>query len=579
MRDAEENEGSGEAPGGGSRQGTGCMAGGAAPRDGRGRRTARRARRAVQVVTFALFVCLLFAALQRYDPLAWSDAFFRFDPLAALATMLAARAWIGALGLALVTVAATVVLGRIWCGWVCPLGTLLEWCSFRAARQRARRVPPGLRRVKYLVLTAIVAMAVLGDLTLMVLDPIALLTRTATTSVIPALTWAVTAAERLLLRWPALEPAVSRADAALRGSVVPVTQPRFTQSVVLLLVLVAVLALGALAGRFWCRYLCPLGALLGLLAKVAVLRPMVGSACDPCGRCAVACGLGAIELPSSGGAATTRGASAARRDVRATVGEARPVARVVSSECTMCLDCLVACPRPGAMAFGRGQAAGPWAAYDPGRRAFVGAAAAGVGATVLLASGVRAAQPGPRLLRPPGSQDEDRFLSLCLRCSECMKVCPTSGLQPALLEGGLQALWTPVLVPRLGYCDYGCNACGQTCPSGAIPELALDEKRAQVLGVAVIDRDRCLPWAQGTPCIVCQEMCPVPEKAIELDAGRLVPSPSGGENWVTRPHVVPARCIGCGICETKCPVAGAAAIVVERAAPRLARGGAPAADG
>jgi formate hydrogenlyase subunit 6/NADH:ubiquinone oxidoreductase subunit I len=155
-----------------------------------------------------------------------------------------------------------------------------------------------------------------------------------------------------------------------------------------------------------------------------------------------------------------------------------------------------------------------------------------------------------------------------------MKVCPTSGLQPALLEGGLQALWTPVLVPRLGYCDYGCNACGQTCPSGAIPELALAEKRVQVIGVAVIDRDRCLPWAQDTPCIVCQEMCPVPDKAIVLDEGRYVPSPSGGEDWVVRPTVVVDRCIGCGICETKCPVAGTSAIVVERAP---ARGAAPSA--
>jgi Pyruvate/2-oxoacid:ferredoxin oxidoreductase delta subunit len=239
----------------------------------------------------------------------------------------------------------------------------------------------------------------------------------------------------------------------------------------------------------------------------------------------------------------------------------------------MCLDCLVACPASEAMRFGRG-APGPWHTYDPGRRAFVGAAAAGVAATLLLASDVRAALPSSGLLRPPGSQDEDRFLSLSLRCTECMKVCPTSGLQPAHLEGGLQALWTPVLVPRLGYCDYGCNACGQTCPSGAIPELALAEKRVQVIGVAVIDRDRCLPWAQDTPCIVCQEMCPVPDKAIVLDEGRYVPSPSGGEDWVVRPTVVVDRCIGCGICETKCPVAGTSAIVVERAP---ARGAAPSA--
>lgn len=462
--------------------------------------------------------------------------------------MIAGRAWIGSLALALATVAATVALGRVWCGWICPLGTLLEWCSFKGADRRARRLPQVLRRVKYVVLTVILTMASLGSLTLMVLDPLSLLTRTATTTVIPAIAHGATAIERLLLRWSALEPAVSWVDRGLRGTLLPIVEPRFGQTLALALVFALVVGLGLLAGRFWCRYLCPLGALLGLLAKVAVLRPIVGSSCDRCGRCVGACRLGAIELPEG-------------------------VAQVVSSECTMCLDCLVACPKPDAMRFGRATAPGPWRTYDPGRRAFIGAAATGLGATLLLTAGVRPAHPSPRLLRPPGSQDEGRFLSLCLRCSECMKVCPTSGLQPALLEGGLQALWAPVLAPRLGYCDYGCHACGQTCPSGAIPELSLEEKRTRVLGIAVIDRDRCLPWAQDTPCIVCQEMCPVPEKAIELDEGRYVPTPDGGENWVVRPKVIVARCIGCGICETKCPVAGTSAIVVERAPARVARGG------
>jgi formate hydrogenlyase subunit 6/NADH:ubiquinone oxidoreductase subunit I len=144
-----------------------------------------------------------------------------------------------------------------------------------------------------------------------------------------------------------------------------------------------------------------------------------------------------------------------------------------------------------------------------------------------------------------------------------MKVCPTSGLQPVLLQGGLEALWTPHLVPRLGYCNYGCHACGQICPSGAIPALDLERKRQAVLGRAVIDRDRCLPWAHGVPCIVCEEMCPVAPKAIRLeevpvadDLGQMV--------TVQRPHVVGDSCIGCGICEYQCPVEGEAAIRVFR---------------
>jgi MauM/NapG family ferredoxin protein len=180
----------------------------------------------------------------------------------------------------------------------------------------------------------------------------------------------------------------------------------------------------------------------------------------------------------------------------------------------------------------------------------------------------------PWRLRPPGVAGESVFLSTCLRCSECMKICPTSGLQPAWSEAGLTGFWTPVLTPRLGYCDYACNACGQVCPSGAIPSLDLETKQKQTIGIAVIDRDRCLPWSQDVPCAVCQEMCPVPKKAIVLTGGRMVPNAQGGENWLTFPVVRAARCIGCGICEYQCPVQGRSAVRVysQRAGLDVAQG-------
>ena len=112
------------------------------------------ARRAVQIVTFVLFVYLLFAGLQRLQPQPLANIFFRFDPLAALATMLAARAWLAPFALAFVTLGVTLVLGRVWCGWICPLGTLLGWLRFRSARRLAGRMPPALRRVKYVLLGA-----------------------------------------------------------------------------------------------------------------------------------------------------------------------------------------------------------------------------------------------------------------------------------------------------------------------------------------------------------------------------------------------------------------------------------------
>ena len=540
---------------------------GAGRREAGGWRAARWTRRAVQTGAFFAFVFLLFAGLQRLQPSAYANVFFRFDPLAALATMLAARVWLAPFALAFVTLGVTLVLGRVWCGWICPMGTLLGWLRFGSARRRGDAMPPSLRRIKYVLLGAIVVLAALSNLTLLVLDPLALLTRTMTTSVIPGFVFLADALEQAGMGWGPTAGVVQRAEATLRGPVLPTIQPRYEQGIAVFLVLLAIILLGLLADRFWCRYLCPLGGLLGLLAKAQLVRPVASDSCGACGACATVCRQGAIEVGGRGNAAAGPGGVSAAKP--------SPPARVVSSECTMCLDCLVACPSARGMSLGTARP-GPWAEYDPGRREVVVAVAAGVGAALLFGAGVARAVKRPGLIRPPGAQDEGRFLSRCLRCSECIKACPTAGLQPTLADAGLEGLWTPVLRSRLGYCDYACHACGQVCPSGAIPPLSLERKREQVLGVAVIDRDRCLPWAFDTPCIVCQEMCPVPHKAVVLAPDLEVTRADGSTVTLRRPKVDASRCIGCGICEYKCPLDGRAAIVVTPASPALAGGAAPA---
>jgi len=125
-------------------------------------------------------------------------------------------------------------------------------------------------------------------------------------------------------------------------------------------------------------------------------------------------------------------------------------------------------------------------------------------------------------------------------------------------------LWTPHLAPRLGQCDYGCHACGQVCPSGAIRPLSLELKQITVIGRAYIDTDRCLPWVDNIPCAVCEEMCPVPQKAILLDAGGEGEGIAGlgDETPAPRPYVLSSRCIGCGLCEKRCPLNGESAIRV-----------------
>jgi MauM/NapG family ferredoxin protein len=447
------------------------------------------------------------------------------------------------------------VLGRVWCGWVCPLGTVLEYARFKSARRREKRLPPRLRLAKYLLLVVIVVMAALGSLTLIVLDPITLATRTIAASLMPALDHTVRGIERLMGHVSWMQGAVEWIDTSARGHVLPVVAPAFSQALLLGLLFVSVLALNLLADRFWCRYLCPLGALLGALAKVALLRPVVDQRCTGCGRCAAACRLGAIDM----------GVSPHRSDTPAAPpATSRPAPGVVSSECTVCLDCLTACPGGESMRFGLYRNGGPWREYDPGRRQFLASAGAGLAAFFML-GGWWNRLDRPRLLRPPGVSDEGRFLAACVRCGACLNVCPTGGLQPALDEAGPAGLWTPTLVPRLGACAYQCAACGRVCPTAAIPRLHLSTKREQVIGTAVIDRRRCLPWSQGKSCVVCQEVCPVPHNAITLSGGRLVSRPDGTADYIVFPTVRADRCIGCGLCEHECPVAGQAAIEVKPA--------------
>jgi polyferredoxin len=498
----------------------------------------RGVRQATQIIFFAFYLYLIFSVVQQRVAPPLANIFFRLDPLAAAGAMLASRQWISKMGLALITVGLTLIIGRVWCGWICPLGSLLEWVSFKKARNQAKSISPRWRLVKYALLAISLALALFGALTLLVLDPITIFTRTLTTAILPAIFYAVNAVETVLYRVNFLSPALDWFEGLLRGTVLPVEQPAFAQSIAIAALFFGILALNLLAHRFWCRYLCPLGALLGLLSKVSLFRPVIGSKCTECTRCAVVCKPGAVD--------TTPGNF-----------------HIMPAECTACLDCFANC-KPGDIHFGFSIKPAPKQEFDLSRRQALGALATGAAGALLLSTDLRLQQDNPWRIRPPGVDDENTFLSTCIRCSQCMKICPTTALQPALTESGLAGLWTPLVVPRVGYCDYACTACGQVCPSGAIPKLSLEEKRLAVIGKASIDRNRCLPWASGVPCIVCEEMCPTPQKSISLEEAQVVDA-TGQTSTVLRPSVLREVCIGCGICEHYCPLEGTAAIRVYNA--------------
>lgn len=195
------------------------------------------------------------------------------------------------------------------------------------------------------------------------------------------------------------------------------------------------------------------------------------------------------------------------------------------------------------------------AGLDLKRRSVIFAAAAGIGGALLVRTSAlgEAKTFSPGLIRPPGSLGEDDFLSKCIRCNECMKVCPTNAIQPALMEGGLEGLWTPVLKMRLGYCEYECSLCAQVCPTHAIQLLPLEDKQRVKIGMAFFDRNRCLPYASARTCIVCEEHCPTPKKAIWFQEVEVM-TPEGRFITVKQPRVNPELCTGCGVCENKCPI-------------------------
>jgi len=227
----------------------------------------------------------------------------------------------------------------------------------------------------------------------------------------------------------------------------------------------------------------------------------------------------------------------------------------------LCLDCVYDCPEGKTRFVVRGDPrAAPAAPRTEGRgmtrRSFLWLMASSL--LSLGACGVPVANR-PRVIRPPGVEEENRFLNTCVRCGNCMKVCVTNGLQPVMLESGWQGLWTPLLVPEIGYCEYNCHLCGQVCPTGAIPRLSREEKKQARLGLARVDHALCLAWAHKKQCIVCEEHCPVADKAIKLDIARI-----DGHD-VYRPVVDAALCVGCGICQNKCPVSPQRAIRVEAA--------------
>jgi polyferredoxin len=489
---------------------------------------------------------------QRADKLGYPvKLFLDFDPLIFITTLFSSHTVQKTFYYSLIVIIATIFLGRVFCGWVCPLGTLNNLVG-ALKRRKPDTFSLNWHRMKYYILIFLLISSVFTLNLVGIMDPLSLLIRSFSVSVYPLFNYSTRAVFDTIYHvnpGPVVEVS-EPVYSFLKSTVLSFKQPYFRQSVFIGLLFIIIIGLNLGERRFWCRHLCPLGALLGILSRYSLLRRSVSEGCNECGMCASVCQGDAVPDKRDGW-----------RD----------------AECLYCWNCDDVCPQ-NAVSFGFGALAGKSgpdfltgvfnrgkvsAGLDLGRRRVVASMLSGAVAVPLLrATPISKSNIlSPQLIRPPGALEEKEFLRRCVKCGECMKVCITNGLQPTFLEAGFEGMWSPVLVPKIGYCEFRCTLCGQVCPTGAIKELDLEDKMQVKLGLAMIDKGRCLPYAHATPCIVCEEVCPTPQKAIWFE-NNAVRDRQGKEIIMQQPRVDLELCIGCGICETKCPVLSQPAIYV-----------------
>lgn len=462
------------------------------------------------------------------------NIFFRIDPLIGAAAVLASKTLISLIIPSVLFLLSALLFGRWFCGWMCPLGTLLDSIHPLTLGKLTQPGNPR-RRLRFVLLVVILASAAFGLPLVGWFDPFSILIRGLAVSIYPGFDAAVSSFFSFTYQHggTTLNSLTEPVYDALKATILPFRRSAFQWTLISGFFLIAVFFLEKWERRGFCRNVCPLGALYGLTAGVGLFRGRGGdSGCGSCSICRTICRMGAID------------------DTR----------KISMTDCNLCMDCIEACPRSIiSFSWKNRQTATQPAGNAISRRTFIGAALSGVVLPSLVSAEVTS-QNILRLLRPPGAREESEFLARCVRCGECMKVCIGNALHPLLLEAGIAGVFSPVVLPRSGYCEYNCTLCGQVCPTGAIRILTPVQKKRWVIGTATFDKTRCLPY-RGVNCMVCEEHCPVPDKAIRFREADTF-NPAGMPVVVKQPYLVPDLCIGCGVCEQKCPLPGPSAIRV-----------------
>jgi polyferredoxin len=372
--------------------------------------------------------------------------------------------------LPVLTLLVTLLAGRVFCGWLCPLGGLLGLLNSVKKTPHPARLKI-LQSYRHAWLIFLLAFMGFGSGWALYFSPFHLLTEELSKIWLKQIPW----------------------------------------------MLLAILLSGLLlAPRFWCMYLCPTGLLLSVLSRWRFFRAKPPASCVHCGRCSKVCPTGA-----------------AKPDIAAT-----------TADCFLCGRCSEICPA-GLFDIVKNQQPRP--GLSPDDIGFTRREVLRSGTALLVAgtaTSLLTKPSGANPLRPPGALEEDEFLSRCSRCGRCIKVCPSQCIKAMPINAGPALFLTPYIIAREARCELT-QHCQKVCPTGAIASVPISQA---LMGLAEIDHSRCLGWAEGKLCLLCQEQCP--QHAIDSDDK-------------DRPSVRAELCVGCGACENGCPVDTPAAIVVK----------------
>lgn len=424
----------------------------------------------------------------------------------------------------------TLLLGRVYCSVICPLGITQDIISWFAGRRKKNRFRFSKARtwLRMVVLIVFVGAFAAGLSPLVSLfEPYSAFGRIAQSIVAPIYRLAnnglAMAAEQ------ADSYAFYRTDVYIKGMITLIVA-------VLTLVVVAVLAWRG--GRTYCNAFCPIGTLLGFVSRYSLLQINIDTAkCNGCGLCARNCKSSCIDAK---------------------------LHEVDKSRCVSCMDCIGKC-RTGAISFGhrlrRETVSEP--IVDTGKRTFLAATA--LVATQALRAKEKTVDGGLAVIEdkeipergqyivPPGALSIRNFAQRCTACQLCVSACPNDVLRPST---DLLRLMQPEASYERGYCRPECTACSEVCPTGAIQRLTTAEKSSTQIGHAVWTRWNCIPLTDGVECGNCARHCPT-------GAITMVPDREDDESSPKVPLVDVERCIGCGACENLCPARPFTAIYVE----------------